>query len=136
MANLPPSAAEFVQQTLTTALSGAPHEIAAAFCFGRENVIPQMFGSLVSTIDAAGLDCPRLRYYLERHIEVDGDEHGPLAERLVLLLCEGHVARIRDAERVARAALNARRRLWDGVLGALGPAPGDPQPVGHASAGA
>ncbi|MBO8164251.1 MAG: DUF3050 domain-containing protein [Brevibacillus sp.] len=58
-------------------------------------------------------------YYLKRHIELDGDEHGPLAERLLTALCENSPEKQAEAERTAEQSLRARIELWNGVLAAL-----------------
>jgi hypothetical protein len=61
----------------------------------------------------------RLRYYLDRHVEVDGGHHGVLARRMVERLCGDDATRWREAERASAEALVARRALWDGTLAAL-----------------
>ncbi len=116
--DVPESTKAFVLGNLALAESGSPHEVAAAFCHGREDVIPDMFERLIDSLERSGHPCPRLRHYLERHVELDGDEHGPLARLLVESLCETTDARD-AAERAAEDALRARIRLWDGILGEL-----------------
>ena len=64
----------------------------------------------------------RFRYYVERHIEVDGDSHGLLARRMMLKLCGDDPARHREAIATASAALRARIALWDGVRADFEPA--------------
>jgi hypothetical protein len=113
---IPVSVRQFVTNTLELAMHGAPHEVAAAFFFGREDLIPDMFQLLVDELAVSGLSADGLKYYLHRHIELDGDEHGPLAERLLLSLCDGDPRKMAEAEDVARRSLQARIVLWDGVL--------------------
>ena len=55
------------------------------------------------------------RYYLDRHIEVDDSDHGPMAERLVEDLCGDDPARWQSAEEAAVRSLEARRALWDAI---------------------
>jgi hypothetical protein len=55
-------------------------------------------------------------WYLERHIEVDGDDHGPLSLKMVADQCGDDVALWEEASQVAEEALRARLKLWDGVL--------------------
>ena len=58
--------------------------VAASFSFGREGVIPDMFTTGVRHL-ATGDDAKDysvLIAYLDRHIEVDGGEHGPLARQV------------------------------------------------------
>jgi hypothetical protein len=117
---VPASACAFVRETFSVVQQGKPHAIAASFTFGREEVIPDMFRGFVRELDTrlAG----RLRrfvWYLERHIEVDGEEHGPMARRMVAALCGQDAARWNEAAEAAEAALLARTQLWDGILAAL-----------------
>lgn len=113
---VPTSTKAFVINTLATA-EGATHEVAASFLLGREDVIPEMFERMLGAID--GIPAPTLRWYLQRHIEVDGGEHGPMGFRLLRRLCGNDPERWNEAERSARRALTARRALWDGVCGAM-----------------
>ncbi len=55
-------------------------------------------------------------WYLERHIEVDGDDHGPLSLKMVTDLCDVDPALWEEAALAAEEALRARLRLWDSVL--------------------
>lgn len=108
-----PSASEtFVHSTLNFVATGKPHVIAAAFAFGRETVIPDMFTSLLnnSAVDMSAM--PSFKYYLERHIEVDGEDHGPAALNLVEMLCEGDPTKIDEAQTAALEAINHRNALW------------------------
>jgi hypothetical protein len=102
----------FVMTTLN-AIKGQTHEVAASFLLGREALIPAMFERMLSA--TAGLSAPRLTWYLTRHIQIDGDEHGPAAFRLLRRLCGTDPTRWLEAERAAHRALLARRALWDGV---------------------
>jgi hypothetical protein len=116
-ATLPKSVGEFVRGTFVLLAHGRMHEIAAAFTYGREDLLPDLFGELVARLDR---DFPgRLeiyRYYLNRHIELDGDEHGALGREMVELLCGDDACRQAEAEAAANAALTARAKLWDGIL--------------------
>lgn len=56
------------------------------------------------------------RVYLERHIELDGESHGPMGERLLMNLCGRDADKWAGATRAALDALRARRALWDGVM--------------------
>jgi len=56
-----------------------------------------------------------LRWYMERHIEVDGDEHGPMALRMIGELCGSDAVKWREAAEAAESALQARLALWDGI---------------------
>ncbi len=118
-AEVPESVFRFVRQTLELAQNGGTHEVCAAFFYGREDIIPDMFQVLVDELNRNGQSTDRLDYYLKRHIELDGDEHGPLAERLLTALCEDSLAKQTEAVRTAEQSLRARIELWNGVLAAL-----------------
>lgn len=113
---IPDSVKAFVSFNLQLVLSGKPHAIAAAFFYGREDLIPDMFSILLDELQASGTDHDRLHFYLQRHIELDGDQHGPLAENLLTSLCENDPDKQKEANQIAQEALEARIKLWDGVL--------------------
>ncbi|MFN7736699.1 MAG: DUF3050 domain-containing protein [Pirellula sp.] len=116
-AAMPDSARQFVRCTMSLIASGDPCRIAAAFTFGREDLLPDVFQQIVEQLD---VDDHRLlspfRYYLNRHIELDGDEHGPMAQRLVIELCGDDKAKWMRAEQAAVDSLIARKKLWDEML--------------------
>ena len=118
-----PETRAFVRFTLGLCRFGQPHELAAAFCFGREDVIPEMFRRLLPALDRQSRATGRLKHYLLRHIELDGDVHGPLARHLLAVLCHGDPQREAEAANVARQAIDARLTLWDGIRAAVGPSP-------------
>jgi len=116
----PEAARQFVSSTFELIGSGGVHELAAAFTFGREDVIPDMFRSLVRDLNAKlGGQFAKFQWYLERHIEVDGEDHGPLSLRMVADLCGTSEQRWEEATKAAETALTARLALWDGILAAL-----------------
>ena len=119
----PPAAAAHVAATMDLAQNGSIAEVAAVFTFGREDVIPTMFSALLQGEDDSGLQaCTIFKYYLERHIELDGDDHGPLAIALVERLCgidtkdERARANWLQAENAVKHAFEMRVALWDAVL--------------------
>ncbi|MFT4031433.1 MAG: DUF3050 domain-containing protein [Siphonobacter sp.] len=104
---------DFVRFTFSVIKRNRPHEIASAFTFGREDLIPGMFIELVRNLNKrfpGQLDT--FRYYLERHIEVDGDEHGHLATAMVQELCGNDEIKWAEATQVAEQALQQRIQLW------------------------
>jgi hypothetical protein len=112
---VPTASLSFMRKTFNFINSGEPHIIAAAFCFGRETIIPRMFTRLAQQLDITKADCPKFHYYLERHIQVDGEEHGPASIALVEDLCDHDPVHIHEAEQAALEAINARIKLWDEV---------------------
>lgn len=116
---LPAHAREFTAQTLATALQGDTVQVAASFFYGREKAIPSMFQGMVDVLKAADVKCPKLLYYLERHIHVDGEEHGPLSEQCLSELCGSDPEKLQLAEQAGLSALRARVKFWDGTLASL-----------------
>ncbi len=115
-AGVPGCVADFVKHTFAVIETGKPHVIAAAFTYGREDLIPAMFHELVVRLDTEFTGrLSVLRYYLERHIQLDGDEHGEMGRTMVELLCDGIPQREDEARRAAAEALQARLKLWDGI---------------------
>ncbi len=114
---VPGAAKSFVETTFATIRTGSLAAQAAAFTFGREDAIPGMFRSLVRDLNREmGGDLAQFVWYLERHIEVDGDEHGPLSLRMVADLCGDNPALWEEAAQAAEEAIGARLALWDGIL--------------------
>ena len=113
---VPETVRQFVGYTLDTALRAETHAVCAAFFFGRENLIPDMFDRLIQGFAERGALPYRFLYYLHRHVEVDGDHHGPLAQNMLSQLCAGSDARMEAAIEVALGSLRHRGVLWDGVV--------------------
>jgi len=108
-----PAAARFVRDTLHTALHAPGHSVAAAFLHGRESVIPTMFQRMLDAWGIGVEQAPTFRYYLERHIEVDSEDHGPAAEQLLDRLVDGNPQREAEDYASAIAAVASRIALWD-----------------------
>lgn len=117
-----PSVNEGIDNFLSTTFkiidSGESHKIAAAFTFGREDLIPDMFTAIVNEYNSKN-NLNKFVYYLERHIELDGGEHGPLALELICDLCGNDEVKWKDVEETAIECLVARKKLWDVVVKAL-----------------
>lgn len=115
LAPAPPEAAAFVGSTFHVIATAKPQRIAAAFTFGREDLIPDMFTAFVRELHA---QLPKqiapFRYYLERHIEMDGDEHGPMALQMMRNLCQTP-RQWEEATEAAVEALQSRIDFWDAI---------------------
>ena len=112
----------FVAHTMTLAQLGSTEEVLAAFFYGREDIIPEMFSRLQKTLAGARNDNASLRhfiYYIERHIELDGDSHGPMGQELLEGLVADSPERDERALRAACNSIQARIELWNGTLSTL-----------------
>jgi Protein of unknown function (DUF3050) len=119
---VPPHVQAFVAHTMMLAQSGSTEEVLAAFFYGREDIIPEMFGRLQKTLPGARKDNDPLRhfiYYIERHIELDGDSHGPMGRELLDGLVADSPQKDERALHAACDSIKARIELWDGTLSAL-----------------
>lgn len=115
-AGAPPPARAFVETTWNILESDSPHEIAAAFTIGREEIVPEMFQTMIGNIRKRFPErMARFSYYLQRHIDIDKERHAPMASRMLERLCEDDPHRWQEATETAQRALRARIALWDGV---------------------
>lgn len=117
--SVPYPSLKFMQKTFGFIETGEPHIIAAAFCFGRETVIPGMFQSLADSLKLRPEDAPKFHYYLNRHVHLDSEEHGPASVELVEALCDHDPVKIHEAEQAALQALRWRMELWDDVASVI-----------------
>jgi hypothetical protein len=111
---------QFVRTTFDVIATQKPHVIAAVFTFGREDLIPAMFIGLVNDLNQkSNGQFSTFKYYLERHIEVDGDHHSHLALAMTEELCKNDASKIAEAEFWVKKSMQARIELWDGILNSL-----------------
>ncbi|MFV8441145.1 DUF3050 domain-containing protein [Flavobacterium sp. LB2P44] len=115
--NLHPNIKAFLDFTFRVIEEGKSHEIAAAFTFGREDLIPSMFTEILKNFQEnfPKTDLRQLIYYFERHIELDADEHGPMAMKMITQLCGTDAQKWSDVEEVSKLALEKRIGLWDAI---------------------
>jgi len=117
ISELPMSVKEFLKFTFEVIEEDKPHKTAAAFTFGRENLIPMMFNSIIEKIqkEFPKDDLELFKYYFDRHIELDEDEHGPMALKMIENLCGDDEQKWKEVEQVSKEALEKRLILWNGI---------------------
>ena len=118
-AGAPEAAQAFVRHSFAVIESGSTHGIVAAFTYGREDVIPDMFRGLVSSLASRDPAWERFHWYLDRHIEADEEKHAPVCRRIMARLCGDDPARWAEASQVARACVESRIALWDAIAAEL-----------------
>jgi len=118
-AGAPPAASAFVRDSFAVIESGSTHGIVAAFTYGREDVIPDMFRGLVGSLAARDPAWGRFHWYLDRHIEADDEKHAPICRRIMARLCGDDPAKWTEATAVARRCIESRIALWDAIAADL-----------------
>ena len=106
---------QFVTHSLTVACTGTTAEVMGAFFYGREDVIPDMFSRLLRDWSIDATSVPALTYYLDRHIQLDADEHGPAAKLIVDDMLTEDPSLTSSMIAGAQDAIASRLELWDGV---------------------
>ncbi len=120
LSGAPTSVQHFVAETFRFIEAGDVHETAAAFTYGREDLIPGIFGEIVGGLEASVPGrLGKFRYYLDRHIELDGGEHGELGRQMVASLCGDDPVKWEQAATAAARALQSRVQLWDAIHAAI-----------------
>jgi hypothetical protein len=114
--NTPLPVQEFTLHTLKVARHGSALEVLAYFFFGREQVIPDMFRGLMQQWSLDSAEAPTFVYYLDRHIELDGDTHGPAAQAIIEEMTANSQHAQKQVAQAAGEATSHRLRLWDGLL--------------------
>ena len=110
--NVPNAARRFVKHTFAVIETGDLCTIAATFLFGREDLLPDLFQQIVNKLNAhIGGELDEFQYYLHRHIELDHDQHGPLAKSLITAICGTDDSKWQVAENAAIEALQERVAL-------------------------
>jgi hypothetical protein len=117
-AGVPQASVDFAATTWNIIENLPVHCQAAAFAFGREDLIPDMFTQVVA-INERSKKLGTFVDYLERHIEVDGEFHTPMAMQMVTDLCGDDEQKWLDCAETVNTALAARARLWDSILTAV-----------------
>jgi len=120
LSQAPTEAKDFVDFTFDIINSKKEYLQSAIFTFGREDLIPDMFLAIINDMYKEYPESISIfKYYLERHIEVDGDHHSHLALQMTANLCGDNDAFWKEAEIATINSLKQRINLWDGVYKAI-----------------
>lgn len=115
MNKIPSEARPFVEYTLDVAMNKTTAEVAGSFFNGREDVIPDMFSKLLEDWSISPETAPNFHYYLVRHIELDGDEHGPAGAKLIGEITQTDEVAIDKMLDCSIESVRQRIALWDRV---------------------
>ena len=115
-AGVPEAAQGFIRSTFEIIHESHLPSIASAFTLGREDLIPGLFRGIVGRLNAEGsIRAGRFIYYLDRHIGLDEEEHGPLAFQILERLCGTCPENWQKAESAALKSLQSRLNLWNAI---------------------
>lgn len=112
-AEIAPAIQKFVNATIQVATKGSVEEVLGNFVFGREDAIPEMFQSLLQAWHIDQSTAPTFVFYLQRHISLDADEHGPAAMQMIFDKVGTDTAQINSLLIAAQDAIQSRIDLWD-----------------------
>lgn len=116
---LPPAIKNFVNLTLSYVFDPEPYKAVAAFTFGREDLISPMFLSVLKDLNVDREEVSKLFYYLERHVEVDGDDHGPLSMKMMAKVCGHDAEKWKTVKQIAIDVIQSRHELWSHIASEL-----------------
>lgn len=103
----------FVKNTFRIIDTGKSYLQAAVFTYGREDLIPDMFISFIGKMSGSEKHLTKFKYYLERHIEIDGSHHSLLAQEMTSELCGNDSQKWAEATEAVIQSLKSRLKLWD-----------------------
>ena len=116
---IPDPPLKFMKHTFDLIERGKSHEIASSFAIGRESIVPLMFQRILDQSKLGIHEVPVFRYYLQRHAELDGDHHGPMALKLLKNMSAGDPEIENEIVQQAEKSIEQRISFWDGVHAAL-----------------
>lgn len=110
----------FVSFHFELAKNGSLESLVGAFFFARENLIPGMFHSFLSSLadslhENNSSMTKRIHLYFNRHIEIDGNKHGDLSRTVMKMVCGDDLNKTHAALVAARTSLQLRKALWDDI---------------------
>lgn len=90
--------------------------ISAAFYYGREAILPDLFEQVLAQPWFQQSKAPLFVTYCQRHIELDGDSHGDLARQIFQWATQDDPQKEAMGLEAAVQTLQARLSMLDGVL--------------------
>ncbi|GAA3015926.1 DUF3050 domain-containing protein [Actinokineospora globicatena] len=114
-AGVPGPAATFVRACGALVSRAPVHCQAAAFAFGRDDLLT----ATVHVVQSEPGARPLLRHYARRHQEIDTDQHTPMALQVVADLCGPDEGKWAECVTTVVGVLRARIRFWDGIVEAV-----------------
>ena len=115
------STRKFIKFTFDVIKQNQPHLTVAVLALGREDLVPHLFRPLQHRSQLSKQDAPQFFHYLERHIQLDEQEHGPIALKLLNELCNDSTEKYSQAMAIAQQALKIRLNFWDEIYYSLNP---------------
>ena len=107
---------DFVKYSFSVINQNKIHVVAAVFTFGREDLLPDVFIKFLEQLKTKyPSSLEDLVYYFKRHIELDGDEHGPMAINMIKNLCGENERKWNEVIEASKQALQMRINLWDSI---------------------
>lgn len=116
---VPQPAKQFMAFTFELIADNKAHLLSAALAYGRESLLPELFRSLIEGLQMSRTAAPGLFAYFERHIQLDEQEHGPIAVSVMQDLCENSEEKLVQATRLAERSMSVRMDFWDAIYSAL-----------------
>jgi len=114
--DIPDQVKQFINFSFSTINENKTHTIASVFTFGREDLLPDLFLRLLEQFkNEYPHTLDNLIYYFKRHIELDGDEHGPMALNMISELCGSDEIKWSESIHSAKQALQMRINLWNSI---------------------
>lgn len=117
-AGAPQASVEFVSTTMELC-SRPPHARVAAFCLGREELVPTMLATFLHHLPSDNPSLSSFMWYIRRHVDLDSHVHGPLSARLFRAAVGDDPGKRREAIDAALVAVRARATYLDETLAAV-----------------
>ena len=113
---VPKPAQYFMSETKKFVDSDKPWIICSALALGREDLLPDQFQSVLDQLKSIDISSSVFRWYLARHVEIDGNDHGPASRKLLEELCNKDPIREKEATNAALQAIAAREKFWNMII--------------------